>query len=141
MYTTQTGVVVEMLVGRMLGMVVPDNSNPYFAELARSIEDACFERDYSVILCNSDEEPAKERAYLSLLAEERVDGIVFVTSGDDRSGVQADKLATELVLARLHGDRKEPQTHRLKTSLVVRGSCGIEPLAESRADLKQTKKR
>lgn len=74
---------------RMLGMVVPDNSNPYFAELARSIEDACFESDYNVILCNSDEDPTKERAYLSLLAEKRVDGIVFVASGDDRAGVQA----------------------------------------------------
>ncbi len=74
---------------RMLGMIVPDNSNPYFAELARSIEDACFERGYSVILCNSDEDPAKETAYLSLLAEKRVDGIVFVASGNDSSGVQA----------------------------------------------------
>ncbi|MBV8279485.1 MAG: LacI family DNA-binding transcriptional regulator [Verrucomicrobia bacterium] len=74
---------------RMLGMVVPDNSNPYFAELARSIEDACFECDYNVILCNSDEDPTKESAYLSLLAEKRVDGIVFVASGNDRSGVQA----------------------------------------------------
>jgi LacI family transcriptional regulator len=74
---------------RMLGMVVPDNSNPYFAELARSIEDACFECDYNVILCNSDEDPTKEHAYLSLLAEKRVDGIVFVASGNDRSGVEA----------------------------------------------------
>ncbi len=74
---------------RMLGMVVPDNSNLYFAELARSIEDACFECGYSVILCNSDEDAAKESAYLSLLAEKRVDGIVFVASGSDRSGVQA----------------------------------------------------
>jgi LacI family transcriptional regulator len=74
---------------RMLGIVVPDNSNPYFAELARSIEDACFERDYNLILCNSDEDAAKERAYLSLLAEKRVNGIIFVTSAEDRSGVEA----------------------------------------------------
>jgi LacI family transcriptional regulator, galactose operon repressor len=74
---------------RMLGMVVPDNRNLYFAELARSVEDACFERGYNVILCNSDEDPAKESAYLSLLAEKRVDGIVFVASSTDRSGVQA----------------------------------------------------
>lgn len=74
---------------RMLGMVVPDNRNLYFAELARSVEDACFELGYNVILCNSDEDPAKESAYLSLLAEKRVDGIVFVASGTDRSGVQS----------------------------------------------------
>ena len=37
------------------------------------------------------------------------------------------KLATELVMARVNGERTEPQRHRLKTSLVVRGSCGIKP--------------
>jgi DNA-binding LacI/PurR family transcriptional regulator len=37
------------------------------------------------------------------------------------------KLATELVMARVNGERTEPQRHRLKTSLVVRGSCGIRP--------------
>jgi len=68
---------------RMFGMVMPDNSNPYFAELARSIEDACFERGYNVILCNSDEDPVKEQAYLSLLVEKQVDGIVFVASDND----------------------------------------------------------
>ena len=35
------------------------------------------------------------------------------------------KLATELVLSRVHGERKEPRIHRLETSLVVRGSCGM----------------
>ena len=66
---------------RMFGMIVPDNSNPYFAEVARSIEDASFELGYSVILCNSDEDAIKEQAYLDLLVERRVDGIAFVATG------------------------------------------------------------
>src|SRR5260370_38466666 len=74
---------------RMLGMVVPDNRNLYFAELARSVEDACFELGYNVILCNSVEDPAKKSAYLSILAEQRVDGIVFSASGTHRSRMQA----------------------------------------------------
>jgi LacI family transcriptional regulator len=69
---------------RTLGMVIPDNSNPYFADMARSIEDASFELGYNVILCNSDEDPAKERAYLQLLLEKQVDGIAFVASGRHR---------------------------------------------------------
>jgi len=36
---------------------------------------------YNVILCNSDGDPAKEEAYISLLTEKRVDGIVFVAAG------------------------------------------------------------
>jgi LacI family transcriptional regulator len=66
---------------RILGMVVPDNSNPYFGEVARSIEDACFALGYNIILCNSDEDPEKERAYVDVLIENQVDGIVFVLSG------------------------------------------------------------
>jgi LacI family transcriptional regulator len=72
---------LRMSETRMFGMIVPDNSNPYFAEVARSIEDAAFELGYSVILCNSDEDPAKEQAYLNLLIEKRVDGIAFVATG------------------------------------------------------------
>src|SRR6187397_1236807 len=49
---------------KMFGMIVPDNSNPYFAEIARSIEDAAFELGYSVILCKSAEDAIKEQAYL-----------------------------------------------------------------------------
>jgi LacI family transcriptional regulator len=72
---------LRMSETRMFGMIVPDNSNPYFAEVARSIEDASFELGYSVILCNSDEDPVKEQAYLDLLIEKRVDGIAFVATG------------------------------------------------------------
>ena len=44
-----------------IGIVIPDNANPFFAEVVRGIEDKCFENGYSVFLCNSDGEPLKER--------------------------------------------------------------------------------
>jgi hypothetical protein len=47
------------------------------------------------------------------------------------------KLATELIMARVNGERKEPQSRRLKTSLVVRGSCGIKVPAHPRPKAKQ----
>ncbi len=51
------------------------------------------------------------------------------------------KLATELVLARVNGACKEPQMHRVETNLLIRGSCGIEPLVESGPRAQQSKKR
>src|SRR5579884_2548749 len=36
----------------VLGLIVPDNANPFFAELAHQIEDHAFARGYSVALCN-----------------------------------------------------------------------------------------
>ena len=36
-----------------IGLISPDNTNPFFAEIAKGIEDAGFEAGYSVVLCNS----------------------------------------------------------------------------------------
>ena len=64
-----------------IGMILPDNTNPYFAEIARSIEDASHQHGYSTILCNSDDNPAKEQRYIQVLLEKQVDGIVLVSVG------------------------------------------------------------
>jgi LacI family transcriptional regulator len=37
------------------------------------------------------------------------------------------KLAIELLVARVNGDNRKPKKHRLKTKLIIRGSCGISP--------------
>lgn len=64
-----------------IGMIVPDSSNPFFSEIARHIEDYCFEQGYSVILCNSDGDLDKELFYANVLVEKQVDGILFVAVG------------------------------------------------------------
>lgn len=64
-----------------IGMIVPDSANPFFAEIARGIEDASFEKNYSVILCNSEGDLEKQATYTSLLIQNQVAGIVFVAAG------------------------------------------------------------
>jgi LacI family transcriptional regulator len=66
-----------------IGMVVPNSSNPYFAELIQGIEDAAFELGYSIILCNSYDDPKKQVAYIRVLMEKRIDGLILVSSGSD----------------------------------------------------------
>lgn len=63
-----------------IGLVVPDNSNPFFAEVARVVETRGFENGYSCILCNSDGELERELTYVSLLLAKQVDGIVFIAA-------------------------------------------------------------
>lgn len=63
-----------------IALIVPDNVNPFFAELARGIEDCGFSAGYNVILCNSDRSVSKERAYLDMLISKRVDGIIYMTA-------------------------------------------------------------
>jgi LacI family transcriptional regulator len=68
-----------------IGVLVPNSSNPYFAELIRWIEDAAFELGYHIILCNTHGGDRKQTAYLRLLMEKRIDGLVLVASGADNA--------------------------------------------------------
>lgn len=63
---------------RIIGLLVPDISNPFFTEVARGVEDAALESGYVVILCNSDERPEREDHYLSVLESQRV-GAILIT--------------------------------------------------------------
>ncbi|MCW2270852.1 HTH-type transcriptional repressor PurR [compost metagenome] len=66
-----------------IGLLVPNSVNPYFAELARGIEDGCERKGYCVILCNSDDNPQKQRSYLRVLLEKRIDGLIVASVGED----------------------------------------------------------
>lgn len=67
-----------------IGLIVPDNSNPFFAEVARVAETVGFEHDYSVILCNSDKNVERESAYLNVLIAKQVDGVIFIAAGSEQ---------------------------------------------------------
>ena len=69
---------------KTVGMLIPNCSNPYFAEIVRSVEDHCFDRGYTLILCNTDDEPHRQSVYLQVLAEKRVDGLIIISTGEDR---------------------------------------------------------
>ncbi|WP_095143253.1 LacI family DNA-binding transcriptional regulator [Pseudomonas sp. Irchel s3b6] len=71
-----------------IGLLVPNSLNPYFAELARGIEDHCERNGYCVILCNSDDNPDKQRSYLRVLLEKRIDGLIVASAGGDSSLAQ-----------------------------------------------------
>jgi LacI family transcriptional regulator len=65
---------------RTIGLLVPDNANPFFAEFARVIEDAGFAEGYSVILCNSDRSETKEEIYIDVLLSKQVDGLIVASA-------------------------------------------------------------
>ncbi|MEG5263492.1 LacI family DNA-binding transcriptional regulator [Pseudomonas sp. JDS28PS106] len=70
---------------RTIGLLIPNGINPYFAELARGIEDHCERNGFCVILCNSDDNPDKQRNYLRVLLEKRVDGLIVSSVDGDVS--------------------------------------------------------
>ncbi|MDD3031146.1 MAG: LacI family DNA-binding transcriptional regulator, partial [Atribacterota bacterium] len=62
------------------GMLIPDIANPFFAGLARGVENAANEHGYNVILCNTDYSLEKEITYLRLLEERRVEGLILANA-------------------------------------------------------------
>lgn len=61
----------------LVGLIIPDIQNPFYAEIARGVEDAAYANQYALILCNSDESLEKERFYLDVMQAESVDGLVL----------------------------------------------------------------
>src|SRR5688572_16465237 len=61
----------------LVGLIIPDIQNPFYAEIARGVEDAAYKNEYALLLCNSDENPEKERFYLDVMQDESVDGLVL----------------------------------------------------------------
>jgi LacI family transcriptional regulator len=62
---------------RTVGLVVLDVANPFFTDVARGVEDTASAAGLAVILCNTDEKRAKEDAYLEVLEQQRVRGILI----------------------------------------------------------------
>lgn len=60
-----------------IGLVVSDIQNPFFTAVSRAVEDMAYQHEMSVLLCNTDENPAKEAMYLDLMRDERVAGIIL----------------------------------------------------------------
>lgn len=69
---------------RTIGVVVADITNPFYGTIVRGIERLAAERDYSLIVCNTDESVERESAALRMLTEKRVDGLVIAPTGVDQ---------------------------------------------------------
>jgi LacI family transcriptional regulator len=61
-----------------VALLVSDISNPWFGALANLIEQQLHSHGYSLILCNSGEDPEREKEYLQLLPQKGIDGLIVV---------------------------------------------------------------
>lgn len=65
---------------QVIGMVVPDLTNPFFPPIVRGLEDRLDEYGYTLIVTNTDNHLDRERQALQSLVERQVDGLVLATS-------------------------------------------------------------
>ncbi|MBV9230664.1 MAG: LacI family DNA-binding transcriptional regulator [Chloroflexi bacterium] len=83
----------------LIAVLVGDNTDPYFAEIMRGVEDVSNEFGYLTIMCNSDRDPEKELHYMRILQDHRADGVIFAGSALSAPGHprQLEKVAQAMV--------------------------------------------
>ena len=65
---------------KTIGVIVPDCTNPFFAEISRSIDRYCFSKGYNIILCNTDNNLEQQSSYTNMLISKHIDGVIFISS-------------------------------------------------------------
>lgn len=119
-----------------VGLVVADIRNPFFTQLSRAVEDAAYRAGMRVFLCNTDEDPQRERMYLGLMAEERVAGLILApTRALEPAQLAAFQVPVVLVDRNLPAGRRDSvvldnrdATAQLVDHLVARGRSRIAGL-------------
>lgn len=62
-------------------VIISDIGNPFFTSMVRGVEDVAQRNGYSVVLCNSDEDPAKEARYVTAALAEQMAGVIISPTG------------------------------------------------------------
>ncbi|GAA2332024.1 LacI family DNA-binding transcriptional regulator [Saccharopolyspora halophila] len=81
----------------VLALIISDVENPFFTAIARGVEDVAHAAGYSLVLCNSDDEPDKEREYVDVALQERVAGVLLSPTGNTDTTELLDRNTTPVV--------------------------------------------
>lgn len=81
-----------------IGFVIPDAGNPFFAEVARGVEDVALDAGLVIVTCNTQGDPAREKHYLRALAEMRVTGALVTPTTESRASLEALRAAGAAVV-------------------------------------------
>jgi LacI family transcriptional regulator len=121
----------------MFGLIIPDFANPVYAEIIKGAEQAAGRLGYGLMTASSGEVSSGRRHYLDLLAQNRVDGLLFAgeESGHELERLRAAKVPWLLVNRRVKGSHRyvvldDERASRLAVDhLAALGHRGIGHLA------------
>jgi LacI family transcriptional regulator len=117
-----------------IGLIVPDILNPYFARIARKIEQLGFEQKYTVIVCNTDEDQEKEILFLNQLIARGVDGIILAPVQESKDHI-LDLIKKEIPLVlidRIFDDVKSDAVITNNEESVIEADCYLAKLGHTR---------
>jgi LacI family transcriptional regulator len=115
-----------------IGLVIPDVSNPFFADVALGAEHVAYAEGYNVYLCNTEEDPQRELSVVSSLEEKRVDGLVLFSRLDSRRLTSLVERQTAVVLINRQTPKKNtaPAIGSVRLNDVLGGRLVVRHLLE-----------
>ena len=106
---------------RTIGMLVTKSTNPFFAEVVHGVEEYLYGEGYTLILCNTEGNLAKQRDYLRMLAEKRVDGLLVMCSDLDEQLLQLLERQKDLPMVIMDWGPESPQTDNIQDNAELGG--------------------
>ncbi|MEN6411460.1 MAG: substrate-binding domain-containing protein [Veillonellales bacterium] len=101
---------------KTIGAIVANILNPFSTSIVRGVEDYCKQSGFNLILCNADDDPVKEKEYITMLMTKQIDGLMINTTGHNNALLQGVTQQIPVVLI----DRK---VAAIKADTVTADSC------------------
>ncbi|MDI7278150.1 MAG: LacI family DNA-binding transcriptional regulator [Anaerolineae bacterium] len=124
---------------QLIAVLVPDLTNPFYPHMIRGIQAAVEGSDYQIVVYDSDDSPARERAFVHTMLRRHVDGVVLVSFHLDardvqrltRAGTRAVAIGGRLRMADIDvvATRERPAAQEIVRYLITRGHRRIAHLA------------
>ncbi len=73
---------------QFIGLIISDIENPFYTSMVRAVEDAAYAEQYSLLLCNSDEDPGKEQVYIEFMCDEHVAGVIASPTEENHTSLK-----------------------------------------------------
>ncbi|KDM91571.1 HTH-type transcriptional repressor PurR [Photobacterium galatheae] len=104
-----------------IGMLVTKSTNPFFAELVHGVEEYCYKAGYTLILCNTEGNLAKQKDYLRMLSEKRVDGLLVMCSDLDDQLLEQLERQPDLPMVIMDWGPARPKTDNIQDNAELGG--------------------
>ncbi len=114
----------------IIGMLVSNSSNPFFADVVRGVEEGCYQHNFSLILCNSGHQSDRQLANLNTLLQRRIDALLVMTTKTDPALYQQLSKLGKLPKAILDS-APHPNACTLQDDSVLGGRLATEHLIKS----------
>lgn len=115
---------------RTIGLLIPQLDLPFFSTLAYSIERILFDEDYRVLICSSEEDPEREKAYSQMLMRQRVDGVILAPTGHSPQSLR-NFIESKVPVVLVDRDVPEPAASKVLVNNVNGGYAGMKYLLEN----------